>query len=77
MNSFEAARLNVRLSAIVENYRAFQSLSGSAEVSGVVKADGYGTGAIETAKTLRAAGCKTFFVARLSEGIALRPVLGD
>lgn len=77
MNSFEAARLNVRLSAIVENYRTFQSLSGSAEVSGVVKADGYGTGALEAAKTLRAAGCKTFFVARLNEGIALRPVLGD
>jgi alanine racemase len=42
-----------------------------------VKADGYGTGALKAAKTLHAAGCKTFFVARLSEGIALRPVLGD
>ncbi len=74
---FEAARLTVRLGAIAQNYRIFQSFSAAAEVSGVVKADGYGTGAIEAAKTLRAAGCKTFFVARLSEGIALRPILGD
>ena len=76
-DSFEAARLNVRLGALVENYRFFQSRSGKAEVSGVVKADGYGTGALEAAKTLRAAGCKTFFVARLSEGVALRPVAGE
>ena len=74
---FEAARLTVRLGAIADNYRMFRSLSGSAEVSGVVKADGYGTGAIEASKVLRDAGCKTFFVARLSEGIALRPILSD
>jgi len=74
---FEPARLTVRLGAIAANYRTFQRLSGNATVAGVVKADGYGTGALEAAKTLRSAGCDTFFVARLSEGIAVRKVIPD
>jgi len=43
----------------------------------VVKADGYGLGAEFVAPALAAAGCDTFFVARLEEGIALRNVLKD
>lgn len=74
---FEPARLTVRLGALAANYRTFQRLSGNASVAGVVKADGYGCGALEAAKTLRAAGCDTFFVARLSEGIAVRSVISD
>jgi alanine racemase len=42
----------------------------------VVKADAYGLGAEPVAKALRLAGCETFFVATLDEGIALRAVLG-
>jgi alanine racemase len=76
-NIFETARLTVRLDAIAANYRTFRELSGGATVSGVVKADGYGIGAAQAARTLREAGCDTFFVARLAEGIALRPVVGD
>ncbi len=75
-NIFETARLTVRLGAIAANYRKFRELSGGAIVSGVVKADGYGCGAVQAARTLREAGCDTFFVARLSEGVALRPVVG-
>ncbi|MBS0273357.1 MAG: alanine racemase [Proteobacteria bacterium] len=74
---FEPARLTVRLGALAANYRTFQRLSGNAAVAGVVKADGYGCGALETARTLRRAGCDTFFVARLSEGIAVRNVIPD
>jgi alanine racemase len=72
---FEPARLTVRLGAIAANYRTFQRLSGNASVAGVVKADGYGCGALEAAKTLRSTGCDTYFVARLSEGIAVRKVI--
>lgn len=41
----------------------------------VVKADGYGLGAIEVASALAAAGCRLFFVAQLDEGVALRVAL--
>jgi len=74
---FEPARLTVRLGALAANYRTFKRLSGNACVAGVVKADGYGCGALEAAKALRAAGCDTYFVARLSEGIAVRKVIPD
>lgn len=70
------ASLQVRLDALVENYRTCQRLSGT-KVGSVVKADGYGLGAIPIAKALYEAGCDTFFVARLEEGIALRRVIGD
>jgi alanine racemase len=73
----EPARLTVRLGAIAANYRTIQRLCGRAAVAGVVKADGYGCGALEAAKVLRSAGCDTYFVARLSEGIALRKTIWD
>jgi alanine racemase len=72
---FEAARLTVRLGAIAGNYRHCQRLIGPAAVAGVVKADGYGLGAIPVARALAGAGCDTYFVARLAEGIALRPAV--
>jgi alanine racemase len=75
--SSDAARLTVRLGAIAANYRKFRELSGGAIVAGVVKADGYGCGATMAAKTLLKQGCDTFFVARLSEGAALRPAVGQ
>ncbi len=43
----------------------------------MVKADAYGTGMPAAARALRDAGCETFFVARLSEGLGLRPLLPD
>src|ERR1700742_4404168 len=72
---FEAARLTVRLGAIAENYRACQRLAAPAAVSGVVKADAYGMGMVPVARALAEAGCDTFFVARLDEGIRLRPAV--
>lgn len=75
-NQFEACRLTVRLGAIAENYKRFQRQAGPAVVAGVVKADAYGLGAQFVAPTLAIAGCDTFFVARLEEGLGLRPVVG-
>lgn len=75
MNDFEAARLTVRLGAVASNFREFQRMAGAATVAGVVKADAYGMGMVPVAKQLAAIGCDTFFVARLQEGIALRPAV--
>jgi len=72
---FEAARLTVRLDAIVANYRAYRRLTGPTAVAAVVKADAYGMGASRVAPSLAQAGCDSFFVARLEEGIALRKVV--
>jgi alanine racemase len=69
---FEAARLTVRLPAIVANYRTYRRMAGPTAVAAVVKADGYGLGATRVAPALAEAGCDTFFVARLEEGVALR-----
>ncbi|MBI1330465.1 MAG: alanine racemase [Alphaproteobacteria bacterium] len=69
---YDLARLTVRLGAIAANYRLCQRLAGPAAVAGVVKADGYGLGMAPVARVLTAAGCDTFFVARVSEGVALR-----
>jgi alanine racemase len=71
---FEAARLDIRLGAVADNWRECRRLSGTA-AAGVVKADAYGLGLAPVANTLEAAGCDTFLVARLDEGIALRPVV--
>jgi len=72
---FEAARLTVRLAAIVANYRTYRRMTGPTAVAAVVKADAYGMGAARVAPALAEAGCDSFFVARLQEGIALRKLL--
>ena len=43
----------------------------------MVKADGYGLGALPVARRLHAEGARSFFVARVAEGEALRPALPD
>jgi alanine racemase len=73
MTDFEAARLTVRLGAVASNFREFQHLSRTT-VAAVVKADAYGMGMKAVANHLYGQGADTFFVARLEEGIALRPV---
>jgi len=74
---FEAARLTVRLGAIAANYGTYRRVAGACAVAAVVKADGYGLGAAKVAPALAQAGCDTFFVARLEEGIALRPLVPE
>jgi alanine racemase len=69
------ATLNVDLSAIAHNFHALEAASG-VPVHPVVKSDSYGLGAIPIARRLMAEGARTFFVARLTEGIALRVALG-
>ena len=71
---FEAARLTVRLGAVAANFKTAQRLAGTATAAAVVKADAYGTGLAAVALAVVQAGCDTFFVARLEEGLALRPL---
>jgi len=74
--ALEPARLVIRLDAIVENFRKVCALASPAAAAAVVKADAYGCGMKEVATSLASAGkCESFFVARHSEGMALRPVL--
>lgn len=71
------ARLSIDLDALAHNYRVIAQEANGAEVAPVVKADGYGLGAGPIARRLRAEGAKTFFVARLEEGEALRRDLAE
>ena len=65
-------RLEIDLEAIQHNFKTLQQQAPTATMTGVVKADGYGLGAIPVTQALINAGCQQFFVARLEEGIALR-----
>ncbi|BCH33504.1 alanine racemase [Mesorhizobium sp. L-8-10] len=66
------AVLTVDLEAIASNYTLLRGRLGGTECSAVVKADAYGLGAVEVASALRAAGCRSFFVAHVEEGLVLR-----
>jgi alanine racemase len=74
MTPTEGAILEVDLSAVVANWRLLGQLHRGA-VGAVIKADGYGLGAVPLARVLHAAGCRHFFVAHLREALPLRPVL--
>jgi alanine racemase len=73
----EAAVLSVDLNAIGDNYDLLAGFAGGAECAAVVKADAYGTGVAAVAPALHRRGCRTFFVATLAEGIALRQLVTD
>jgi alanine racemase len=71
------AELSIDLGALVANYRLLQRHAKPARVGAGVKANSYGLGADQAAPALAKAGCKEFFVAVLSEAIALRPLIPD
>lgn len=72
-----AARLTIDLDALAHNHAVLRAAAGAAEIAPVVKADGYGLGAGPIARRLWAEGARDFFVARLSEGEALRAALAE
>jgi alanine racemase len=66
-------RVEIDLAALRDNYLALRQRVGSGvEVMAVVKADAYGHGLLPAARTLAAAGARTFGVAEVEEGIVLR-----
>ena len=72
-----AARLTLDLDALAANHATLAALAPGVALAPAVKADGYGLGAIPVAKRLWAEGARAFYVARLSEGLALRAALGE
>lgn len=71
------AVVTIDLDAIAANYRFLRDQAGDAETAAVVKADAYGLGLEHVAPVLAAAGCRTFFVAHVGEGVALRELLPE
>ena len=64
--------LTIDLAAIVANWRLLAQRVAPAECAAVVKADAYGCGLEPVTKKLADAGCRTFFVALLSEARRVR-----
>jgi len=62
----------IDLRALRANYRAINAFGNGAKVMAVVKADAYGHGAVEVARTLRDEGCLHFAVATVEEAAELR-----
>ncbi|WP_337187250.1 alanine racemase [Phenylobacterium sp.] len=73
----DRARLVIDLDALAHNLATLRDVTPGAEVAAVVKADAYGLGAGPVSRRLWAEGVRRFFVARVSEGEALRRELGD
>ena len=68
-----SAWVEVNLTHLDFNIKSIlRKVGSSVEVMGIIKADGYGHGAIPVAEVLRQNGVKSFGVATLHEAIALR-----
>jgi len=72
-----APRLTIDLAALAENWQFLSAKSPDAETSAVVKANAYGLGIEQAVPTLAEAGCNTFFVAMVEEGVRVRKCLPD
>lgn len=71
------SRLTIDLDALSANYHVLRAAASGADVAPAVKADAYGVGAALVADRLWDEGARSFYTARLSEGLALRQSLGD
>ena len=70
--------LIVDLGAVVDNYKTLSRLNSEEstnECSAVLKANAYGMGGAPVAQALNSEGCRTYFVALVSEGVELRTQL--
>ncbi|MEO1198826.1 MAG: alanine racemase [Pseudomonadota bacterium] len=72
-----SGRLTIDLSALAANWRYLDEISGQAKTAGLIKGDAYGMGIAHIAPVLREAGCRTFFVATVSEARRARAALGS
>ena len=69
--------LTIDLGAVVSNWFELGRRAMPSECAAVIKANGYGCGIEPVARVLAAAGCKTFFVADLSEARRVRAVVAE
>lgn len=70
--SYYPARAVIDHDAIAANLATLRESAGAAEIMAVVKADGYGHGGLEVARTAVAAGADWLGVAQIAEACALR-----
>lgn len=75
MSAAARGLLTVDLGGIQANWRWLAAVAQGAECAGVVKADAYGMGIEPVVRALWDAGCRTFFVATLTEGRRLKVAL--
>ncbi|CAN5157300.1 alanine racemase [soil metagenome] len=73
----ETSLLTLDLDALASNHAVLKAAADGAEIAPAVKADAYGLGAALVAGRLWDDGARSFYVARLSEGLVLRQSLGD
>ncbi len=69
------AILTIDLDALGANWRGLAARAAPAECGAAVKADAYGCGIEAAVPALARAGCRTFFVAHVSEGARARAAL--
>ncbi|MEM6385647.1 MAG: alanine racemase [Pseudomonadota bacterium] len=73
-----AGHLTIDLDAIAANWAALDAMSSdNVETAAVIKADAYGLSARHVGPRFCAVGVRSFFVATVGEGHALRGVVGD
>lgn len=73
MRHYERVMAEVDLGAIEHNYREIRrNIDDDVSICGVIKADGYGHGALPVAKYLNELGVESFAVAASHEAVALR-----
>ncbi len=70
-------RLTIDLAALRANWRRLSHEAQCPETAAVIKADAYGCGIAEAGPALWREGCRTFFVAHLSEGVRARAALPE
>jgi len=68
---FSTATLEIDLAAVRANYNLLRKMGG-VDSGAVVKANGYGLGAVQIARELYNEGCRHFFVATIDEAVELK-----
>jgi alanine racemase len=72
MRAVERSLVTIDLGAIRRNAETLRRAAGGAELWAVVKADGYGHGAVDVARAALAGGAKALCVATIAEALPLR-----
>jgi alanine racemase len=73
-HSTAGAILTIDLAALAANWRLLRDKVQPAECAAIVKADAYGIGLEPAVTALTKAGCRTFFVAHVSEALRVRAI---
>jgi len=75
LNNHLSAYIEIDLSALSNNYKKISKFVSPSVCAATIKANAYGLGIDEIAKTLVKSGCREFFVSDIYEGIKLRKTL--